>query len=141
MPGAVAAHFRLGCISTKRMMSDSHMLYTIRVPGPRRALTETPVSSSEIRGVMQTSEYQEIYTEIANFFSDVLSIGVPSPTTDLFKTGILDSQNFIELLLHLERKYDALVRLDDVDMERFRCIEKIVNLLCERVNGAKHLDN
>jgi acyl carrier protein len=90
---------------------------------------------------MQTSEYQEVHTEVVSFFSDVLNISVPSPTTDLFKTGILDSQNFIELILHLERKYDALVRLDDVDIEDFRCIGKIVTLLCERKNGAKHAGN
>jgi acyl carrier protein len=90
---------------------------------------------------MSSSEYQEVHTEVVNFFSHVLNISVPSPTTDLFKTGILDSQNFIELLLHLERKYDAVVRLDDVDIEDFRCIGKIVNLLCECINCAKHDGN
>jgi acyl carrier protein len=87
---------------------------------------------------MPGSEFQEIHTQIADFFSCVLRIDVPSPTTDLFKTGILDSQNFIELLLHLERKYDAAVRLDELDIENFRCIAQIVDLLCQRVNSAKH---
>jgi len=90
---------------------------------------------------MPSPESQEIQAQIANFFSCVLRIDVPSPTTDLFKTGILDSQNFIELLLHLERKYDAAVRLDDLDIENFRCIAKIVNLLCERTNSAKLAGN
>jgi acyl carrier protein len=87
---------------------------------------------------MANYEYYTVHNEVTTFFSGVLNIDVPSPTTDLFKTGILDSQNFIELLLHLEQKYDAVVRLDDIDIENFRCIGKIVNLLCERLNSVNY---
>src|ERR1700726_4842703 len=99
------------------------------------------VSRFQKRDCMPSSTHQEVHTEVVNFFSKILNISVPSPPPDLFKTGILDSQNFNELLLHLERKYDAVVRLDDVDIEDFRCIGKIVNLLCENINHPKHAGN
>ncbi len=78
---------------------------------------------------MLSFENQKFYAEIANFFIGTLGVEVPSPTTDLFKTGILDSQNFIELLVHLERTFDGPISLYELDIENFRCIEKIANLL------------
>jgi len=87
---------------------------------------------------MPNTGYQDFRAEIANFFSHVLGIEVPSPTTDLFKTGILDSQNLIELLVHLEGKLDAPIGLDDFDIENFRCIEKIATLVSERKGFSNH---
>jgi acyl carrier protein len=74
----------------------------------------------------------DVSHEIAHFFSDVLGIEVPSPTTDLFQAGILDSQNLIELLLHLERLLQAPVGLDDSEIEQFRSIDSIADLVVER---------
>jgi len=78
---------------------------------------------------MLNFENQKFCAEIANFFSGIIGVEVPSPTTDLFKEGILDSQNFIELLVHLERTFDTPINLFDLDIEHFRCIEKIADLL------------
>jgi methoxymalonate biosynthesis acyl carrier protein len=86
---------------------------------------------------MSGSASLDVRQEIAHFFSNVLGIEVPSPTTDLFHTGILDSQNLIELLVHLERMLQAPVRLDDFEIEQFRCIEKIANLVFERRAAAE----
>ncbi len=84
---------------------------------------------------------QDLEAEIVRFFSDVLDIEVPSSTTDLFKTGILDSQNFIELLVHLERSLDEPIGLDDLDIEHFRCVEKMASFLSERKDSAKRLNS
>lgn len=86
---------------------------------------------------MLSTENDSIYIEVAKFFVRILHIEVPSATTDLFKSGILDSQNFIELLVHLERKFDASVGLDDLELDNFRCIETIVNFVSKRRNSAK----
>jgi acyl carrier protein len=62
---------------------------------------------------------------------------VPLATTDLLDTGILDSQKFVELLIHLEQKFDAQIDLQDFEMENFRCIERIANLVLQRKTSAK----
>ena len=85
---------------------------------------------------MSCSTPLDVRQEIAHFFSKVLGIEVPSPTTDLFQTGILDSQNLIELLVHLERMLQSPVGLDDFAIEHFRCIDKIANLVYERMTAA-----
>ena len=83
------------------------------------------------------TEYQNVQAAIAKLFIDELNVDVPLPTTDLLDTGILDSQKFVELLLHLEQKFDAQIDLQDLEMENFRCIERIANLVLERKTSAK----
>jgi acyl carrier protein len=74
----------------------------------------------------------EAHQEIACFFSSVLGIEVPSPTTDLFASGALDSQNLIELIIHIEKLIGVPVGLDDFDIEQCRCIANIAKLVIER---------
>ncbi len=49
--------------------------------------------------------------------------------TDLFETGILDSQPFAELLLQFEGHFSGRIDLDDFEIDNFRCIEKIASLI------------
>jgi len=76
-------------------------------------------------------EHAIIQEEIRKFFSDVLNVEVPSATTDLFGTGILDSQKFVELLLHLEEQFDRHIGVEDFEIDNFRCIEKIAILVLQ----------
>lgn len=94
-----------------------------------RALTNQPTNS--------TVEYQNIQAEIVKLFLYVLNVDVPLVSTDLLDTGILDSQKFVELLLHLEQKFDAQIDVEDFEIENFRCIEKIANLVFQRKTSAK----
>jgi methoxymalonate biosynthesis acyl carrier protein len=75
---------------------------------------------------------QTIQGEIAKLFNNVLNVDVPLPTTDLLESGILDSQKFVELLLHLEQKFDAKIDVEDLEIENFRSIETITNLVSRR---------
>jgi acyl carrier protein len=74
-----------------------------------------------------------IQAEIAKLFTEVLHVDVQSTTTDLLDTGILDSQKFVELLLHLEQTFEVLISLQDFEIENFSCIEKIATLVFQRV--------
>ena len=48
-------------------------------------------------------EYNRIQTQLTGLLAEKLNVEVPSEETDLFETGILDSQKFVELLLHIEQ--------------------------------------
>ena len=50
---------------------------------------------------MTDTDQKKIQTRLSLLFSEVLHVDVPSPDTDLFNTGILDSQRFVELLLFI----------------------------------------
>jgi methoxymalonate biosynthesis acyl carrier protein len=82
------------------------------------------------------SDSQRVQRELIALFSDRLNVEVPSETTDLFESGILDSQKFVELLLHIEEQFQTPIDIADFDMENFRCVEKIADLILRRRNGS-----
>jgi methoxymalonate biosynthesis acyl carrier protein len=66
---------------------------------------------------------------IGRIFPEKLMVEVPSPQTDLLDTGILDSMAFVELLLNLEQEFDVHFEIERLDMEDFRSIERIAELV------------
>jgi len=56
---------------------------------------------------------------------DRMHLDVPSPTTDLFADGILDSLTFVDLLARLELEFGITVELEDTDLDAFRTVEAI----------------
>jgi methoxymalonate biosynthesis acyl carrier protein len=69
---------------------------------------------------------------IARVFSDVLSVDVPAADTDLFRTGVLDSLAFVELLAHLEREFGVTTSVDDLQIDNFRSIARIASYVSAR---------
>jgi|SRR5580692_12320776 D-alanine--poly(phosphoribitol) ligase subunit 2 len=86
---------------------------------------------------MDNPEYDRIQTEIAGVLSDKLNVEVPAEDADLFENGILDSQKFVELLLHIEQQFGTHIAIEDLDIENFRSIGRIATLILNRQNGAK----
>jgi acyl carrier protein len=78
---------------------------------------------------MQLREQKTIEAKLQMLFSEQLLAAIPTVETDLFETGILDSQRFVELLLQIERHFNTRIDLDDFEIENFRCIEKIAALI------------
>jgi acyl carrier protein len=71
---------------------------------------------------------------LTSLFSETMHVEVPSVQTDLFDTGILDSQRFVELLFHVERSFNTKIDIEHFEIENFRCIEKIAALILQRTN-------
>jgi methoxymalonate biosynthesis acyl carrier protein len=63
---------------------------------------------------------------IAQLFVKELNVEVPSIETDLIETGILDSLTFLELLVQIEKRFSIKVCMEELDIESFRSIPKIV---------------
>jgi acyl carrier protein len=61
-----------------------------------------------------------------------MHVEVPSVETDLFDSGILDSQRLVELLFQIEQHFDTEIDIQDFEIENFRCIEKIADLIIQR---------
>ena len=62
-------------------------------------------------------------------FTDTFHIEVPSADTDLLETGVLDSLQFVELLLQLEQNFDLRIKIDDIDLEDLRTLARIARLV------------
>jgi methoxymalonate biosynthesis acyl carrier protein len=68
---------------------------------------------------------QILYDQIAAFFSERLNLTVSSPAEDLFETGVLDSLAFVDLVMHLEQRFDIRISTDEMEPDNFRSIVKI----------------
>jgi len=70
---------------------------------------------------------------VRKIFSEKLLLDVQSSDIDLLDSGILDSMAFVELLLNLENEFGFQVAMETVDLENFRSISRIAEL----VEGAR----
>jgi methoxymalonate biosynthesis acyl carrier protein len=78
------------------------------------------------------SAVPDLHDRIVRVFSGSLNLDIPSDDTDLFESGVLDSLAFVELLLHLEREFGVSTSLDDLEIENFRSITRIVEFVDAR---------
>ena len=74
-----------------------------------------------------------IVERLGALFVEHFHIAVPSPDTDLLETGILDSLQFVELLLQLEQRFGLRIRIDDIDLDNLRTLARIAQVVA--VNG------
>ena len=70
-----------------------------------------------------------IIERLGAVFTKNFHIEVPSPDTDLLESGILDSFQFVELLLQLEQNFNLRIKIDDIDLEDLRTITRIARLV------------
>ncbi|HKA39836.1 MAG TPA: phosphopantetheine-binding protein [Burkholderiales bacterium] len=62
-------------------------------------------------------------------FVECFHVEVPSPDTDLLESGVLDSLQLVELLLQLERRFGLQVKVEDIDLDDLRTLERIARLV------------
>ena len=65
-------------------------------------------------------------------FLEGLQIKVPSPDTDFIETGMVDSLQFVELLLQLEQLFGCRIDIDDIELDDFRTLNSIARLVAAR---------
>lgn len=71
---------------------------------------------------------------LSALFTESFHIEVPSPDTDLVETGILDSFQFVELLLQLEQHFGFRIRIEDINLDDLRTLARIARLVT--LNGG-----
>jgi D-alanine--poly(phosphoribitol) ligase subunit 2 len=60
---------------------------------------------------------------------DVLSIEVPNGDLDMIDSGVLDSLALVSLIAGLEQEFQLELPLEDLDVDQFRSVESIAQLL------------
>lgn len=69
----------------------------------------------------------QLLNRVERLFEHKLGLPVPLPDTDLFKSGMMDSLAFVNMLLHLEKEFGLKFSLDEIDLEKFRSIASIAD--------------
>ena len=75
------------------------------------------------------SVHAHLCDQVKKLCSEKLNLDVPSIETDLVETGMLDSMQFVQLLLHLEEEFGVAVSLDNLEFDHFRSIGKIAEFI------------
>ena len=71
--------------------------------------------------------------EIQVLLSEKLSIRVESAEMDLLEAGVLDSVAQVQLLLHLEKHFGAPLPMEELEVDSFRSVAKMAELIADRV--------
>ena len=83
-----------------------------------------------------------LHDRIGNIFIRHLHIQPPTPDTDLFEKGTIDSLTLVDLLAHLEQEFSIRIPLNDLDLSHFRSIARIGDFIqaqlpkCEVSSGS-----
>jgi acyl carrier protein len=73
---------------------------------------------------------------ITRLFATALNLEVPSPDTDLFDTGALDSLALVELLLQLEQEFGVTTAVEDLEVQNFSSIRRIAAFVAAQTDAA-----
>jgi len=69
--------------------------------------------------------------DLSALFRDKLFIEVPAPDTDLIDTGLLDSLQLVQLLLHVEQELGHRIPLDEIDLDDLRSLERLARVIAQ----------
>ena len=78
----------------------------------------------------------DLHDRVLRVFSGPLNLDIPSDDTDLFEAGVLDSLAFVELLLNLEREFGVATSLEDLELDNFRSITRLVEFVVARTESG-----
>lgn len=79
---------------------------------------------------------EAVTDRVQRLFVETLNVEVPSPDTDLIEGGLLDSLALVELLFALEREFAVTIALENLDIDSFRSIRSIAELLEQSGEGS-----
>jgi acyl carrier protein len=85
-------------------------------------------------GVQALSHENAIIGQLDALFVENFHIEVPSSHTDLLDSGILDSLQFVELLVQLEQRFGLRIKIEDIELNDLRTLSRIARLVA--ANGA-----
>ena len=82
-----------------------------------------------MRNDFPAEERADFAGELSALFRERLHVEVPEAGTDLFESGLLDSLQLVQLLLHIEDRFQVRVRLDEIELDDLRSIATIARLV------------
>lgn len=97
----------------------------------------TPLEDAQLIGRVAggkapVADRADLERRVAGLFEQHLNVSVPTPETDLFEIGALDSLAFVDLLLRLEQAFGVRATTDDLDIDNFRSIARIAEFVSRR---------
>jgi acyl carrier protein len=86
---------------------------------------------------LETYREQNVIEAVSAILSKSLSIWVESAEEDLLAAGLLDSLNLVRLVSQIEERFDLELPIGDVDLESFRSVSAIAEMVERRRTVAE----
>jgi acyl carrier protein len=108
-----------------------------------RLQTESPVSTNGVTegshkrdngltdDASEIEKRTDLIREIQALFEDTASMQVDAET-NLFEAGALDSMTLVQFILNLEEKFNFRLPIEDIDVDSFRSVIHIAELVARR---------
>ena len=74
-------------------------------------------------------DQETLIRAVQDLFLEKLNIRIASTNQDLFQTGILDSSNMVQLLLHMEEHFGLRLPIEEVGADSLRSVDSIAQLI------------
>ncbi len=78
---------------------------------------------------------EQVMQDLCGFFAAALG-SPPSVDEDYFASGRLSSLAALQLVVHVERRYEFQVGVADLDLDNFRTIRRIAGFVRARTTGV-----
>jgi acyl carrier protein len=78
----------------------------------------------------------ELVEEVRELISRTIAVDVRDENEDLIENAVLDSLALVELLFELERRFDVVLVVGELDIENFRTLSRIARLVAEQRRRA-----
>jgi len=75
---------------------------------------------------------ESLVLDLQALFREKLNIDVPSLDADLIESGLLDSLQIVQLLLHIERDLGYRIALDEIDLDDLRSVARLARVIMAR---------
>jgi acyl carrier protein len=79
---------------------------------------------------MTTTGHHADYVErLGALFADTFHVAVPGPHADLLDDGVLDSFQFVELLVQIEKHFGLRIDIAGIDLDDLRTLDRLAGLI------------
>jgi acyl carrier protein len=78
----------------------------------------------------------ELVEQVRELVSRTIAVDVRDHDEDLIENAVLDSLALVELLFELERRFDVVLVVGELDIENFRSVSRIAQLVAEQRRRA-----
>jgi len=74
----------------------------------------------------------QLVEQLGALFAENFHVSVPAPDADLLEEGLLDSFQFVELLVQIEKRFGMRIDIAGIDLNDLRTLERLAGLIARR---------
>lgn len=74
-------------------------------------------------------DYKEIETKVRSEIEALAACEITDPDTDIFKSGILDSLNILNIIIFIENKFSLKINPFDINLDTLGSVTRICEFI------------